>query len=187
MGFLNAYLKNHILDTMPDSQQANLEKLEKVEQNLENQISGTSGTLNFEEIVKQHGPEIADLVSRASEAFKNIEFSFSKFRVIINIGVEVYQMVEEMGSSIVTDTMTPEEKQMAKIKFGQELIYFIYLTIDPLKNVLNWVPFKSTLEKKIVKWLSGLSLSAAVDFLKSKGIEIMSVNRVKALPDVPKC
>jgi len=184
MGFLNEYLKNHVLDPMPSSQQTNLEK---VEQNLEEKLSGLS---SFEDIVKQHGAEIADLVGRAREAFKNISFSFDKFRVIINIGIEVYQIVENMSSLIITENMSPEEKTKAKIEFGQELIYFIYLTIDPLKSVLNWVPFKATIEKKLVKWLSGMSLSAAADFLKSKGIEIMSVDapiRIKALPDIPKC
>lgn len=178
MGFLKNYLDKHRLEVMPDKHQKNLDNLEK---KLEEKAKGKK---SFEDALKDYGPEIAGLVERASNAFSNISFSFQKFRVVIGIGVEVYQLVDKMSDSILSDSMTVVEKESAKLDFGKDLTYFIWMTIDPLKGYFKWVPFKKSIEKLIVKWLAGYALETAADLLKSRGVTVFteSAITVRALP-----
>jgi len=80
-----------------------------------------------------------------------------------------------MGGCIVSDTMTEEEQEKAKLEFGKDLTYFIWMTVDPLEGYFNWLPFKKSLEKWIVRWLAGYALETAMDMLEAQGISTFSV------------
>ena len=159
MSFLEEYVSKHLLDNLSPSQQDNINNLETL---LKDQVTNGS----FEDILKQYGSQISDLVNRTSQAVSG-EISLSKLRVIINIAIEVYQLVEVMSSSIVKPDMLEEDKKTAKIIFGQDLTYFIWMTVDPLKSYFNWFPFKKSIEKKVVKILSGYGIKAAMDLLEA--------------------
>jgi len=191
MGFLNQYLDKHRLDKMPKKTKKNLDKLEK---KLHDHVANSMGNLSFEDIIKQFGPQIADLVERVSNykdnmppvSWRNI---LSIFRFVQSIATEVCQIVEVMKDAVVDDSMNEKEQRQAKVKLGTELVYFIWATVDPLKNRFTWLPFKKTLEKMIVKWLAGIGMESAMDLFKSQGVGVFGIQKrpkkfaiVKALP-----
>lgn len=159
MGFIDTYLDKYRLDKMPQSVQEDLNNLEKeIEKKLPEKVA-------FEDVLKQYAPAISDLIARASAGMQDIKFSFASFRWVINIGIEVYQIVDQMETSVVTAEMNSEQRRVAKVDLGKDLVCFVWITIDPLKNYLNWLPFKKTIERGLVRWLAGYALNAAVDFL----------------------
>lgn len=162
MSFLESYLKKHRLDAMPEKHKKNLEKLEK---KIDEKIQG-SGT--FETCLQKFGPQISNLVERASKALRDISFSFQKIRVVINIGIEVYQLIDQMDDCVVTDNMFESEKKAARLEFGKDLTYFIWMTIDPLANYLVWLPFKKKIERFIIRWLAGYAMEAAIDIMRAE-------------------
>jgi hypothetical protein len=178
MSFLEEYVSKHLLDDLSPKQQENINKLEEV---LKEQVTNGS----FEDILKQYGVQIADLVNRTSQAVSG-EFSLSKLRVIINVAIEVYQLVDVMSDKVIKPDMSEEDKKSAKITFGQDLTYFIWMTVDPLKEYFNWLPFKKTIEKKLVKILAGYGIRAAIDIIKSNlqvsTLSARSIIRLRALP-----
>jgi len=183
MGFVDTYLDKHRLDKMPEKHKASVEKLEK---KLEARAKGNNGTLDFEkDILVEYGPQIADLVERASKALHS-GFSFSKFRVVINIAVEVYQLVDEMSDKVVPPGYNEKQAHEAKVEFGKDLTYFIWKTIDPLGKYLSWLPFKKSIERALVRWLAGYALDAALDMLdaQKETVTTMSADkpRFRALP-----
>ena len=159
---------------MPEKHQKNLEKIEK---KLAEKIEDPA---KFEDALKRHGPQIADLVERASDALKDMSFSFQKFRVVISIGIEVYQLVEEMSDCIISDDMDEEQQKAAKVEFGKDLTYFIWMTVDPIGGYVNWLPFKKTIEKWLVRWLAGYAMETAMDMLEAQGIVAFGAGRFGA-------
>ena len=181
MGFINNYLEKHKLPPLDDKYQNNVDKLEE---NLDTQTNTYTGGITFEDLLKEYGSQISDLTRRASNALSG-GFSFSKFRVIINIGIEAYQIVGHMVEKMVNPDMSKEELHQAKSALGSDLIYFIWMTINPLKNYCNWLPFKTRIEKWIVKLLAEYALNAAFDLLEANTgqVAIMSVGiKLKGLP-----
>jgi len=171
MSFVDNYLDKHRLDTMSEKHKKNVSKLEK---KLKDKAKGNNGTLDFEEdILKKYGPQIADLVERASQALHG-GFSFDKFRVVISIGIEVYQLVDQMADKVIPPGLSKDKQQEAKIEFGKDLTYFIWMTIDPLANYLNWLPFKKAIERRLVRWLAGYALDTALDMLLSQESQLVS-------------
>lgn len=169
MSFLNNYLYKYKLESMPQKHKENIAKLE---QKLHDHVAKAKGVLSFEDCLKEYGFQIADLVKRLSDHFANLGgWGFSSviqsFRFIYNIAIEVYQIVENMSSCIIDNTMNEQEKRTAKIKFGKELVYFIWNVVDPIKGMLNWIPFKKSLEKKLVMWLAGMALESVVDLFNA--------------------
>jgi len=127
MGFIDNYLDENRLDKMSDKHKNNIRKLEK---QLSEQLPQGDENPTMDIVLKEHGPQIADLVERASQVLHG-GFSFSKFRVVINIGIEVYQLVDQIELD-------------DKVQFGKDLTYFIWKTIDPVEKYFNWLPFKKT-------------------------------------------
>ncbi|KKM14855.1 hypothetical protein LCGC14_1701940 [marine sediment metagenome] len=171
MGFLTEYLQNNRLDPVSSKVSKNLEALEA-------KLQEQSKTGEFDKAIQKYGPEILALVQRASKAFAKMSFSLSKLKVIAQLGTEVYQLVDKIQDIIITENMTEEEKEAAKVAFGTDLIYFIYLTINPLKGKFTWLPFKKSIEKKVVLWLAEMGMESAMklfDSIGSKVVESMSV------------
>jgi len=167
MSFVDNYLTDP-LAPLSDKAKANLEKLES---DLREQIQALDST-SFDDMLKQHSSEIIDLVNRfkkASEELRPFKLGNipSLFRFIYNIAYEVHQIVAGMSSAIIKDGMTDAQKHQAKVDFGQKLIYFIYMAVNPLKDYFVWLPFKATIEKKLIFWLSGMALNSVVDLFKT--------------------
>lgn len=184
MGFLTHYLEKHRLDNIPDSSKKNLEKLES---NLDRKIQDAKNSSDkFEDIIAEYAPDISSLIERFSYHIDNTNLKsmsgiLSSFKFVISIGTEVYQIVEAISDDIVSDGMTEEEAQDAKIDFGKHLVYFIWKTIDPLKGRLYWIPFKATIEKKLVFWIAGMGIGAAIGLFDAKETE----NKVKSFASSP--
>jgi hypothetical protein len=160
MSFLDSYLDKHRLDKLPDKTRDNLTKLEDV---LEDRVDIVGS--DFEECLQKFGPVIADLIERVAEGTKNADVSLATARWVINIAIEVYQVVDQMADCVIDDEMTPEEAHEAKVEFGKDLTYFVWMTIDPLAKYLSWLPFRKRIEKALVRWLAGYGLEATVDLL----------------------
>ena len=174
MGFLNHYLDKHRLDNMPNSYKKNLERLEN---NLDRKIQATgNASKKFEDVIAKYASEVSDLIERLSKHIANTNLKsltgiMSSFKFVISIGTEVYQIVEAISDDIVNSGMNETEAQEAKIDFGKHLVYFVWKTIDPLKGRLVWIPFKATIEKKIVFWVAGMGLEAAIGLFDAKDAE----------------
>lgn len=178
MSFLDNYLDKYRLSNISEKVKKNLDKLEG---ELAKKIDANPTDAKFEDEVKKFGPQIADIVSKFAEHFKNkpgwsVSTAFGSFKFVLNIGVEVFQIVEGMKSAIVTDDMPEEEQHAAKVDFGKDLIFFIWMSVDPLAGRLSWIPFKKTIEKKLVYWVAGMALDFTVDlFAANAGVETFSV------------
>lgn len=175
MSFLDHYLKKHRLEKMPEKHKRNIEKIER---QLEYITQG--GQLTFEDCIKQYGSDIADLVERVSNyisEFDDWSFSYvvSTFRFVYNIAIEVYQIVHHMSGCVITDDMSDQEQHDAIVSFGRELVYFIWKTVDPLGGRFTWIPFKQTIEKKIVMWLASMSLESAIDLFQAANLHEISI------------
>jgi len=181
MGFINNYLEKHKLPSLDDKYQNNVDKLEE---KLDNQVNQYTGGITFEDLLKEYGPQISDLTRRASNALSG-GFVFSKFRVIINIGIEAYQIVGQMVEKVVGPDMSKEELHQVKSALGSDLIYFIWTTINPLQNYCNWLPFKTRIEKWIVKLLAGYALNAAFDLIEANTGQVATMSagiKLRGLP-----
>lgn len=180
MSFLDQYLEKYKLDELSGTAK---EAVADLEQELNNKI--TEQGSGFDAFVKEFGPKIADIVERFAAHFKNlppmsVSTVIGSLRFVINIGVEVYQLVEEMGKHVVPEGASPEQAKTAKIEFGKSLIYFIWKTVDPLKDKLNWLPFKSYIEKKLVFWIGEMAMRFTVDLFEVNGrVQIMAAGEVK--------
>lgn len=162
MSFIDHYLKEYNLDELPASSK---KRLEKLEDEIKDKVDFNPTKSTFDDVVTKYGSQIADIVERFAKHFKDIDgwsigTIWGSLRFVINIGVEVKQLVMLMKDDIVTDDMTPEEQKVALSDFAKDLIWFIWKTVDPLRNRLGWLPFK----QKIEKWLVMKIADMAVDF-----------------------
>ena len=164
MSFLDIYVEKYAL---PEISEGVKKRLEQVENRLE-EIS--EGENTFEEIIQDYSEEISNLVLRMKKEFKDWKFNVgnvvSSFRFILDIGQNVAVIIDEISAKIVPDNATPEEARQLKIKFGQELTYFIYLLWDP--RLVKWIPvgIETWAEKKIVYWLAAMVVDKTLDFLE---------------------
>ncbi len=178
MSFLDTYVKKYRLDKLGAKTKKNLDKIEK---KLDARTKKATGKLSFEEAIKDHANVIADLIERVSKHFGGWKLSYknalSSFRFVISIATEVYQIVEQIKSSIVSPGMNKQEADTAKMEFGKDLVWFVWMTVGPLDKTLTWVPFKRTIERKLVRWIAGMGLDAAMDlFQTNKEITSFAVN-----------
>lgn len=168
MSFIDHYLEKENLDPIPEANKKNLDKLEKELQRKINESPILRST--FEDVAKKYGPQIADIVGRFSKHWKSVDgWSIStvvgSLRFVMNIGVEVKQLVELMEGNIVSPGMSPSEAKEAKTDFGKSLVWFIWKTVDPLKGRLSWIPFRKTIERKLVNWVADMAFDFAGDLV----------------------
>lgn len=186
MSFLDSYLSKYKLDAIPDSVKTSLSK---VETNLKQMVSDANNT-TFDDAVKQFGPQVADLIERFSNYFASLNgWSFSKIseslRFVIGLATEVFHIVENVKDVIIKPEMTDTEKHSAKVDFGKQLVYFIWITVDPFKDKFNWLPFKNTIEKNLVLWIADMALQHTVDLFSISNknqINLMSSGYMKVFP-----
>ena len=127
MSFLDTYVKKYRLDKMDKKKKANLKKLEeKLDKTTKQAPCGGS----FSDVVKDCGEQIGDLIERVSQHFDDWKFSWrtaiSSMQFVYSIAIEVYQIIEEMRSFIVTPGMSKEQEWEAQRQFGRELIYWLH-------------------------------------------------------------
>lgn len=184
MSFIDTYLEKYRLDQIPDKVKDKLELLEE-------EMKDKSQSPNFSDCLSKFGPQIADLVERLSKQIDNLHVGSFKealnlFRFVKSVAFEVYQIMEGLEECAIPDGLTPEEEKAAKIDLGTDLTYFVWVTIDPLKNVFNGLPFKKTLEKWLVRWLSHMSIEFTMDFLEANTVgQTDSVFIVKSDASLP--
>ena len=173
MSFLYIYNDKYQLDKLPDDIK---NRLDSIEQEIDNTLR-QKGPLTFEDVITTHGPKLANLVDRVALHFNDWNGSLinvSTFKFVINIGFEVYQIVHDLSSSIITDDMSAVEKEKIQISLGTDLIYFVWMIVDPFRDKLKWLPFRRVLEKKTVKWLASMAIKAAMDFFETNvGIKLV--------------
>ena len=97
---------------------------------------------------------------------------------------EIVDLEEKLAKQRAFLDDKEEEKTEAKVGFGTDLTYFIWMTIDPLKDYLSWLPFKASLEKWVVKSLAKYGLETAMDLLKAQfsTFSVESSVKIRALP-----
>lgn len=179
MSFLNTYVKKHRLEKLGKKAKKNLTKLEK---KLDDSIkSSTGGKLSFEDAIKNQANIVADLVERVSKHFDGWKLNYknvlSSFKFVISISTEVHQIVEQIKTSIVSDQMNKAEAEEAKLEFGKNLVWFVWMAVGPLDNILTRLPFKKFIEKKLVRWLAGMGLESAMHlFQTNKGTSVFAAN-----------
>ena len=181
MSFIDHYLEKHKLKPLQPKVKKNIEKLEN---KLKKHIASSKGPLTFDDLLKKHGEDIADLVARVSAYVKDFPpLTFTNaariFKFVYSISIEVYQIVESMAQCVIDDSMSNEEVHEAKVKLGQELVYFVWLTVDPIGGRFTWIPFKKAIEKGIVFWLAGMALNSVVDLFAAQGISLFAVGKKK--------
>ena len=151
MSFIDTYVKKNRIGDISSGVRKNLDKLEK---KLDTVTKKSKKGLSFLDTIKEYGEEIGDLIERVQQHFDGWEFTlkgaFSSFRFVYSISIEIYQIIEAMKDDIVPDGLTGEAAWQAKRDFGGQLVYFIWKTVGPLDKRFNWVPFKKTIEKKLV-------------------------------------
>ena len=178
MSFIDTYMKkNRIGDITSGARK----KLAKLEEKLDTITKKAKKGLSFLDTVKDYGDEIGDLIERVQQHFDGWEFTlkgtFGSFRFVYSIAIEVYQIIEAMKDEIVPDGLTGEAAWEAKRTFGVNLIHFIWKTVGPLDKKFNWVPFKKTIEKKLVLWLAGMGMDTARSMFKAnKEVSSFSTN-----------
>ena len=136
-------------------------------------------------MIKDSGDKIANIVERFGAYWRSVDgWSLSSlsstFRFVLNIGVEVSQILNDVQKHLITASMTAEQAKQSKTQFGQELTFFIWKTVDPLKSKFNWLPFKTSVEKKLVFWISGMAIEFAQDLIKPT-VQQMSANMNEGL------
>lgn len=174
MGFIDTYVKKHRLGDISKRAKKHLSKIEKT---LDNITEKAKKGLSFLDSIKEHGDQIGDLIERVKQGISSDEGLFSRFRFISSIAIEVYQLVDLMHDEVVPDGLTGEKAWQAKRTFGVQLIYFIWEAVGPLDKIYTWIPFKKTIERKLVRWLAGMGMDAARSlFNVNKEVASFSVN-----------
>ena len=168
MSFIDTYMKKHRIGDITSATRKNLAKLEE---QLNKVTKKAKGGLSFLDAIKNYGDEIGDLIERVQQHFDGWKFTisggFASFRFVYSIAIEVYQILESMKDEIVPDGLTGEKAWDSKRSFGKQLIYFIWKIVGPFDKKFNWVPFKKTIEKKLVMWLGGMGMDAARNMFKA--------------------
>ena len=179
MGFIDAYLDKHRLDKMPGRIK---EKLDDLEAKINEKTKQDS---SLEYCMTHYGPEISDLIERVAAGIKEYDGIIDLLRFVSTIGFEVYQIIDRISDCVIPDGLTPEEEKPLKIELVADLTYFVWATIDPFGGKLGWVPFKKTIEKKVVMWLAKMAAQFAYDYFDANPDELQ-VHLVKSEKDKTK-
>ena len=176
MSFIDTYIKKHRVGDISKASRKNLDQLEKTL----TQVTAKSETgLSFLDAIKEYGDQIGDLIERVQQEFDGFKLSFSSLKLVYSVAIEVYQIVNEMRDRVVPAGVTGEAAWDVQLKFGQDLTYFIWKAVGPFDKKYNWIPFKKTIERKLVKWLAGMGLEAARKlFSANKEVASFSSNNI---------
>jgi hypothetical protein len=175
MSFIDTYIANHQIGTISASKQKYLNLLE---QDLNVALENQKG-LKFSQIINKHTNDIYDLINKIRKEFyakkwKSWSGVLSTLQFVYSIALEVYQIIENIAGDIVPPGTPKAEQGKVKLAFAKELIYFIWKIIGPLDNSFNWVPFKKTIERKLVMWFAGMAIEAAHKFFKANPVGVKS-------------
>lgn len=180
MSFLDEYLSSSDKLTAVSDKVKNA--LKDLEHKISNQTNESGG--DFNECVKEFGPQLADLADRlktkiSSLSIKSFSDAWNIIKFAKNLGFEVYQITDNVKDCVFKDT-PDSEKEAKELEFGKDLAYFVWLSVNPLNGKLTWLPFKTTLEKKLVRWIAGMAIELARDVLNK------TVNKSETNSDIVK-
>jgi hypothetical protein len=181
MSFIDQYLSK---ERFSDLTSGVKEKLDKIESALMD-TAKEAGASSFEDCLKGQAVAINGLVERVSAKVKDVQVKSLKdalglLRFVKNIGFEVYQLVDQLADCSIPKNLAAEEAKKAKVQLGVDLTHFVWITVSPLKDKFKWIPFKQSLESKLVKWLAGMSIQFAFDFFE-KAKESVKKSSTKSL------
>lgn len=181
--FIDKYLDKNRLSAISDKAK---ETLARLEQEVQDNMSVNGG--DYEECVKQFGPQLADLAQRLSEklktfSIKSISDAIEAIKFAKNLGFEIYQIVDSVKDCVMPTPLPAEEAKQRQVSFGKDLAYFVWMTADPLAGRLGWIPFKKTLEMRLVKWIAGMAIELAYDVFEKNAVSKAAVGQpyLKAL------
>lgn len=165
MSFLDEYLSKGTLGEVSTKVKDTLSQLE---QKLSDQTASSGG--NFDDCVQVFGPQMMDLATRlkgrlSSISVHSLSEAWDLLKFAKNIGFEVYQIIENVKGCVFKDGLTGDAAKQRELAFGKDLAYFVWLSVSPLEGKLTWVPFKKTIEEKLVKWIAGMAIQLAEDVL----------------------
>lgn len=181
MSFIDTYIEKHQIGPISISKQKYLNLLE---QDLNVALENQKG-LTFSQIINKHVRDIYDLINKIRKEFyakkwKSWAGILSTLQFIYSIALEVYQIVENIAGDIVPPGTPKAEQGKVKLNFAKELIYFIWQIIGPFDKAFNWIPFKKTIERKLVMWFAGMAIEAAHKFFKVNpgGIKTFAIGTI---------
>ena len=168
MSFLDKYLGDNKLKEISGGALTRLQDLEE-KLRLESDEEGK----DFDECVKLFGPRLVDIATRLGErvrgiSVKSIQDALSLIQFAAHIGFEIYQVTNDVKDCVIPEGLSEAESLARQIDFSKDLAYFVWLTADPLAGKLSWIPFKKTLEEKLVRFVAGAAAKLAIDLLKKK-------------------
>jgi hypothetical protein len=174
MSFIDTYIEKNRIGDISQANRQNLAKLEK--RLLDTVTKKAKNGLSFLDAIKNYEEEIVDLIGRVRQHFAGWKFTlskaFSSFRFVSSIAIEVYQIINVMQDEIIPEGVTGDAAWRIKRDFGKSLIYFIWKTIGPLDKQYNWVPFKKTIERRLVLWLAGIGIDTARSMFEANNKEV---------------
>ena len=169
-----SFLDNYIADNkLPPLDQEKMNTLEKVEATLNNL---TPGKDQFDDIIKDNAEQINQIIEEIKIQFvgwkPSVGSFVSSFRFVIDIATEVVKIISDISGKIVPAGATSEQAHQAKIEFGKELTYFIYVLLGT--SFSKWIP--DWIEKKIIYWLAGMTIDWALDKIEGNRPIAKSLN-----------
>ena len=179
--FLDKYLDGNQLSSLPS---AALDRLRQLEEELQDKSAEGGG--DFGECVKTFGPQLADLSQRLgakikSLSVKSIRDAIDLIKYATNVGFEIHQIVDSIKDCVLPDQLPPEAQKQRQIDFSKDLAYFVWMTVNPLGDKLNWIPFKKTIEAKLVKWIAGMAVELASELIDKNEVTKASTTYIKAI------
>lgn len=183
MGFLDQYFDNFNLDDLDDTV---VNRLDDFKLLLDKITSDETYPLGV--VISNHSAEILDLIERFTKHFQSWDFStdgiIGTFKFAWQIGVEIAQLVEDVASEAFSGGMTAKEVHDAKVSLVQDLVELLWKTFDPLSRApWSWVsliPFRSNIERLIVRWIAGMATDFVLDLLEANEVEAKA-STLKAL------
>jgi len=164
MGLFDGYVPSKKLEELSEDVLKKLEKLDKVIKN-----SKTDEAVPVSRIIAAHGEDLVDLVDRLSKHLEENPPSWgsiwSNSKFIYGIAIEIYQLINTMADEVTDEDMSEDKKKEVLKQLGQNLVWFIWSTMDPLRKV-TWLP--QFIERAIVKWIAGQALEFAADLFAPK-------------------
>lgn len=173
--FLDVYLNKYKLTDVSSVVQKHIEELEK---SLHDMYLTAPDSKKFDDVAKAHVVDLVDLTERVKQHLSKWHFSWTNvwgsLKFVLNISNEVSQIV----NSLYTETAGKDYSTAKQLAFGQDLVWFVWSTINPLKDKYTWIPFKKTIEHKVVRNVAKIGLQAAFDILDVNKPEAKAVAKI---------
>lgn len=177
MGFVDSYLNNNKLPPVSDKVK---KRLGRLEEEMKQKTSDAEGA--FEDCLSQFEPDITDISGRLAEKLSDLHVggigdAIEMIKFAKNMGFEIYQLVINMKSCVIPPDLSPDQEKERILDFGQDLAWFIWMIVDPLKGKFLWIPFRKKIEEILVRWIAGMGMELAWDVFDNNKKKIPVVSK----------